>query len=630
MKTSQSYLQLRLCHAVFALVIAWLGSSPVGLYAQVPQIINYQGKISVGAAAFTGNGQFKFALVNGDGTTSFWSHDGSSVAGSEPASAVSLPIANGMYVVPLGDTVIPNMSAVPVSVFENTDVRLRVWFNDGVNGSQLLAPDQRITSVGYAMAAGTVPDGAITAAKISPSAVDGLSGTLVQTLPDTQLAALEPIVAFDAVALTTDGSGTARLVRANATDDYRSAFFGFAKTSAALGEAVVVHQYGPLAGFSGLAKGRSHYVSGTDGAISSLEGGTPIYVGHALSSSVLFVDTFGFTKHTGLSNYWGSGADGELSTTGNISFGSVQDGDVVVKQFNNLTINAGHTVTTSNRCRGLVIYVNGDCTIDGTLSMTARGANVNPTLADSIPETGIRLVRLKTGANETLTASDLGGAGAGGVGAAWRAVEVLQTGVFGTGKVYTISREGGAGGSANHSNDWWDSQSGYPGGASPDGTGGGGGGNAAGGWSGSGSAGTCYSGGSGGGAVRTNGYATSAGNAAAYGGAGGYGNWTSPHDQGGGGAGNPGGSGNQPGQSGTGGLLVLMVKGNLTIGASGQVVSRGSNGGSAYQPGGGSGGGRILILHGGIYSAAVAPSANGGTGGGAGGAGAVTIDQVNP
>jgi hypothetical protein len=143
-------------------------STPLG-FTQVPQIINYQGKINVGATPFTGNGQFKFALVNGDGSTSFWSHDGTSTAGSEPSAAVTLPVANGLYVVPLGDTAIPNMQAVPATVFTNSDVRLRVWFNDGTNGSQLLAPDQRITSVGYAMVAGTVPDGAIGSAQLAPS-----------------------------------------------------------------------------------------------------------------------------------------------------------------------------------------------------------------------------------------------------------------------------------------------------------------------------------------------------------------------------------------------------------------------------------------------------------------------------
>jgi uncharacterized delta-60 repeat protein len=329
-------------------------------------------------------------------------------------------------------------------------------------------------------------------------------------------------------------------------------------------------------------------------------------------------------------NFWGDGSDGPMITSGNVSLASVQDGDVVVKQYTNLTINAGHTLTTQTRCRGLVIYVNGDCTINGTLSMTARGAIANPTLADSIPATGIRLARFKYGSNETLSASDLGGTGAGGVGSQWRTAEAGQLGIAGNGRIYTIAREGGAGGGANHSNDWWNSVPGGTGGTHASGSGGGGGGNAAGGWSGAGSAGTCYSGGAGGGAVRTNGYATSAGHAAPYGGAGGYGNWTSPHDQAGGGAGNNGGSGIQPGQNGTGGLLVLLVKGNLTIGSTGQVVSRGSNGGSAYQSGGGSGGGRILILHAGTYSAAVAPSAAGGSGGGGGGAGAITIEQIDP
>jgi len=33
--------------------------------AQVPQLINYQGRVAVGGTNFTGTGQFKFTLVNG-------------------------------------------------------------------------------------------------------------------------------------------------------------------------------------------------------------------------------------------------------------------------------------------------------------------------------------------------------------------------------------------------------------------------------------------------------------------------------------------------------------------------------------------------------------------------------------
>ena len=117
--------------------------------AQVPQMINYQGRVAVGdpAVNFDGTGEFKFALVNEDGSASYWSNDGTSTEGSEPTAAVSLTVTKGLYSVLLG----ANMTAIPSSVFANSEVRLRVWFDDGSNGSQLLTPDQRIAAVGYAM-----------------------------------------------------------------------------------------------------------------------------------------------------------------------------------------------------------------------------------------------------------------------------------------------------------------------------------------------------------------------------------------------------------------------------------------------------------------------------------------------
>jgi hypothetical protein len=142
--------------------------------AQVPTMISYQSRVQMNNTNFGGTGQFKFALVNNNGTVTFWSNDGSSVAGSQPAAAVSLPVANGLVMTILGDTSIANMTALPASAFVNADVRLRVWFNGG-SGFQQLTPDQRIVSVGYALMAGNVPDGSITAAKLAPGAVGGVS-----------------------------------------------------------------------------------------------------------------------------------------------------------------------------------------------------------------------------------------------------------------------------------------------------------------------------------------------------------------------------------------------------------------------------------------------------------------------
>lgn len=107
----------------------------------------------------------------------YWSHDGTSVNGSEPESFVEVAVTTGLYSVLLGNSSLrispPGFLSipVPVSVFDNPDIWLRIWFNDGVHGFQHLAPDQRLASVGYAMIAGGVPDNSITSAKIAAGAI---------------------------------------------------------------------------------------------------------------------------------------------------------------------------------------------------------------------------------------------------------------------------------------------------------------------------------------------------------------------------------------------------------------------------------------------------------------------------
>jgi hypothetical protein len=119
------------------------------VHAQVvPQQLSYQGYVAVDGTGFNGNGNFKFALVDANGTASYWSNDGTSVAGSEPVDRVVVAVTDGLYSVALGDTNLPNMTAVSPSVFANSDVHLRIWFDDGTNGSQLLTPDQPVLSVG--------------------------------------------------------------------------------------------------------------------------------------------------------------------------------------------------------------------------------------------------------------------------------------------------------------------------------------------------------------------------------------------------------------------------------------------------------------------------------------------------
>ena len=74
------------------------------LAAQVPDLLDYQGRIAVSGTPFSGSGQFNFALVDAAGTTTFWS-------------------------------------------------------NDDDSGAQLLAPDRRVVAVAYAIQAASVVDG---------------------------------------------------------------------------------------------------------------------------------------------------------------------------------------------------------------------------------------------------------------------------------------------------------------------------------------------------------------------------------------------------------------------------------------------------------------------------------------
>ena len=156
------------------LTLVWLGIplTVAQLGAAVPLMTSYQGRVQVGGANFTGNGQFKFVLVARPGGASLWSNDGTSANGSEPAAAVTLPVSDGLFTVLLGDSALPNMQPLTANIFAaNSDVALRIWFNDGVNGSIQLAPDTRLASVPYAMAA-NIADGSITGAQLAPATIE--------------------------------------------------------------------------------------------------------------------------------------------------------------------------------------------------------------------------------------------------------------------------------------------------------------------------------------------------------------------------------------------------------------------------------------------------------------------------
>ncbi len=154
-------------------------------HAAIPLMINHQGFVRVDGEPFAGTGEFKFGLYDADTALWVWTNDPDLQSGAfsiPPNAFLSLSVSDGHYSVILGDTNVAGMAAISSSAFDSDQVRLRIWFNDGTNGLELLG-DERITSGAYAFHAVTadradtaaiadeVVAGAVTSAMIANGAI---------------------------------------------------------------------------------------------------------------------------------------------------------------------------------------------------------------------------------------------------------------------------------------------------------------------------------------------------------------------------------------------------------------------------------------------------------------------------
>jgi len=145
--------------------------------ADPPGLVNHQGRIAVDGINHDGPGFFKFSLVKdvGIGTESIiWHHDGTSTGSAEPASALNVSVTNGHYGVLLGsdNEIMPNVFA------DNDNVSLRIWFSTDGTIFEQLAPDRRISSVGYALSAASAIS-AESAASFSGEGITIAGGNIV-------------------------------------------------------------------------------------------------------------------------------------------------------------------------------------------------------------------------------------------------------------------------------------------------------------------------------------------------------------------------------------------------------------------------------------------------------------------
>lgn len=339
--------------------------------------------------------------------------------------------------------------------------------------------------------------------------------------------------------------------------------------------------------------------------------------------------------------------EGDLTVSSNLTILPNTNSVHNIRYYKSLTVNSGQTLTFASSGYTF-IFVEGDCNIQGTLTCSS-GASAIATAINYL-------------------AYDINGLGFNLTPATPYAPLIMERASAVT---FTTPAVGAAGGASVNGNSGAGNQA--NGNAGSAGTGGqtGGGGSGAGGdtgvfgKSGIGGTGTAFSGGAGSGAGSLSVAFTNGQDGGANGGKGGDAGSSASNTLStacGGGAGNPGGTstkgtgsgdGGTPvavnGQTGTGSILILVVGGVLTIGASGVIKNNGFHGGNvsnnvskALLSGGGSGGGRNIVLSTSIVNSG-SVTASGGAGGtatssgggstfegGAGGAGSVLSQTIGP
>jgi hypothetical protein len=138
-------MNLRIVSAVLA---TFLMSASV--HAAIPLMINHQGYVRVDGEPFTGTGQFKFGLYDGNTNQWVWTNSGEDVGSDIDISSwettVPVVVSAGHYVVLLGNS---EMATLSSSTFDTDNILLRIWFDDEVNGEEELG-DQPFTSSAYA------------------------------------------------------------------------------------------------------------------------------------------------------------------------------------------------------------------------------------------------------------------------------------------------------------------------------------------------------------------------------------------------------------------------------------------------------------------------------------------------
>jgi len=104
-----------------------------------PETLEYSGRVVIAGQPFNGTGNFKFVLLNRDGTR-LWSNSDTAAPIKEgiPSGSVALAVHEGVYHVRLGDSGL-GMTPLPKSFVGDQQVsQVGTWFDDGTHGWSFL------------------------------------------------------------------------------------------------------------------------------------------------------------------------------------------------------------------------------------------------------------------------------------------------------------------------------------------------------------------------------------------------------------------------------------------------------------------------------------------------------------
>ncbi len=109
-----------------------------------PRELTYQGQLYESGSAVDATKYFQFELIKD--SVVVWKSYGTGTG------RVALNVSKGFFSVPLGDTTIANMEALPAGMFDDdVAVYLKVYVGDATGDMTALSPNSKITSAAYVM-----------------------------------------------------------------------------------------------------------------------------------------------------------------------------------------------------------------------------------------------------------------------------------------------------------------------------------------------------------------------------------------------------------------------------------------------------------------------------------------------